>query len=87
MKARLIHLFIVWFAVYVTVTLSLLALRRLAPGMPLWANTLMLTMIRAGKTLEEIMAAGITSGWDKQRGNPAMFINRSYVSLTTRYLR
>lgn len=45
MKARLIHLFIVWFAVYVTVTLSLLALRRLAPGMPLWANTLMLTMI------------------------------------------
>ncbi len=42
-------------------------------------------MISAGKTLEEIQAAGITSTWDEKMGNPATFINRSYVSLTTRY--
>ena len=43
-------------------------------------------MIAAGKSLEEIQAAGITDTWDEKFGTPANFINRSYVSLTTRYL-
>ena len=42
-------------------------------------------MIAEGKSLDEIQAAGITSTWDEQFGNPTNFINRSYVSLTTRY--
>jgi hypothetical protein len=42
-------------------------------------------MIAAGKSLSEIQAAGITSTWDEKYGDPARFIDRSYVSLTTRY--
>ncbi len=42
-------------------------------------------MIAAGKSLSEIQAAGITATWDEKFGDPANFINRSYVSLTTRY--
>lgn len=42
-------------------------------------------MIAAGKSLDEIQAAGITSTWDEKMGDPSGFINRSYVSLTTRY--
>jgi glyoxylase-like metal-dependent hydrolase (beta-lactamase superfamily II) len=42
-------------------------------------------MIAAGNTLAEIQAANITSTWDEKLGDPALFINRSYVSLTTRY--
>ena len=42
-------------------------------------------MIAAGKSLSEIQAAGITSTWDEKYGDPGRFINRSYVSLTTRY--
>lgn len=42
-------------------------------------------MIGAGKTLEEIQAAGITATWDDKMGDPTGFINRSYVSLTSRY--
>lgn len=46
----------------------------------------LVAMIKDGKTLEEIQAAAITAKWDEKRGNPAGFINRSYTSLTTRYL-
>ena len=42
-------------------------------------------MIAQGKSLEDILAAGITSTWDEKMGDPTRFINRSYVSLTTRY--
>ncbi len=45
----------------------------------------LLAMIADGKSLAEIQAAGITATWDERRGNPAMFLNRAYVSLTTRY--
>ena len=45
----------------------------------------MLAMIADGKSLEEIQAAGITAPWDEKRGDPTIFLNRSYVSLTTRY--
>ena len=47
----------------------------------------LLAMIAAGKNLEAVLASGITASWDEQRGNPTMFLNRAYVSLTTRYLR
>ena len=46
----------------------------------------MLALIREGKTLEQILAAGLTAAWDEKRGNPTQFVNRSYVSLTTRYV-
>jgi glyoxylase-like metal-dependent hydrolase (beta-lactamase superfamily II) len=42
-------------------------------------------MIAAGKSLTEIQAAKITATWDEKMGDPTGFINRSYVSLTTRY--
>lgn len=42
-------------------------------------------MVAEGKSLAEIQAAGITATWDDKYGDPANFINRSYVSLTTRY--
>jgi hypothetical protein len=46
----------------------------------------LLEHIRAGRSFDEIMAAGVTAEWDASRGDPTMFINRSYVSLTTRYI-
>jgi len=46
----------------------------------------MVAMIKDGKSLEAIQAAGITARWDKQYGDPTSLLNRSYVSLTTRYL-
>jgi cyclase len=42
----------------------------------------MLALIRQGKTLSQIQAAGITATWDEKMGDPAAFLNRSYVSLT-----
>jgi glyoxylase-like metal-dependent hydrolase (beta-lactamase superfamily II) len=42
----------------------------------------MLALIRQGKSLEEIQAAGITATWDEKMGDPAGFLNRSYLSLT-----
>ena len=45
----------------------------------------MRSMIAEGKSFEEIVAANITAPWDEKMGNPAMFLNRAYVSLTTRY--
>jgi glyoxylase-like metal-dependent hydrolase (beta-lactamase superfamily II) len=45
----------------------------------------MLAMIRDGKTLEEIQAAGITKRWDEQRGDSTGFVDRAYTSLTRRY--
>ena len=46
----------------------------------------LVAMIRQGKSLEEIQAAGITETWDERLGDSAGFINRSYTSLTHRYL-
>ena len=46
----------------------------------------MVAMIKQGKTLSEIQAAGITATWDEKMGEPAGFLNRSYVSLTTNYI-
>lgn len=43
-------------------------------------------LVKAGRSLEEIKAAGITRTWDEQMGNPASFLDRSWVSLTRRYL-
>ncbi len=45
----------------------------------------LLDLIADGKSLQEVLAAGITASWDERRGDPAMFLNRAYVSLTTRY--
>jgi glyoxylase-like metal-dependent hydrolase (beta-lactamase superfamily II) len=42
-------------------------------------------MIEEGRSLQEIQAAGITATWDEKFGDPTRFINRSYVSLTTRF--
>jgi cyclase len=42
----------------------------------------MLALIRNGKSLKDIQAAGITATWDEKMGDPASFLNRSYVSLT-----
>jgi glyoxylase-like metal-dependent hydrolase (beta-lactamase superfamily II) len=46
----------------------------------------LVAMIREGRSLAEIQAAGITATWDEKMGDPANFINRSYTSLTRRYL-
>ncbi|MEJ8569134.1 MBL fold metallo-hydrolase [Elongatibacter sediminis] len=43
-------------------------------------------MIAAGGTLEEALEAGITARWDEEKGDPASFIERSWTSLTHRYL-
>ena len=42
----------------------------------------MLALIRQGKSLAEIQAAGITATWDEKMGDPSAFLNRAYVSLT-----
>ncbi len=46
----------------------------------------LVALIKAGKTLEEIVAAGVTATWDEKMGDPVQFIERSYTSLTKRYL-
>jgi cyclase len=54
------------------------------------AYTTMLTTIRdriaalvgTGATLQQVIAARPTAEWDDRRGNPAMFIDRAYASLT-----
>lgn len=45
MKARLLHLFLVWLTVYCGVTGSLILLQALVPGLPLAVQTLLLTLI------------------------------------------
>ncbi|HVY66013.1 MAG TPA: MBL fold metallo-hydrolase [Gammaproteobacteria bacterium] len=42
----------------------------------------MKALIDSGATLQQVTAARITSEWDKQKGDPAAFLNRSYASLT-----
>ena len=42
----------------------------------------MVVLIRQGKSLAEIQAAGITATWDEKMGDPTAFLNRSSVSLT-----
>jgi cyclase len=39
-------------------------------------------LIASGATLEQVVAAQPTSEWDEKKGNPANFLNRSYLSLT-----
>jgi cyclase len=40
------------------------------------------TMIDDGASLEQVVAAGLTSEWDEVKGDPASFLDRSYTSLT-----
>lgn len=42
----------------------------------------MVALIDEGKTLEEVIAAKPTADYDEQMGNPGMFLNRAYMSLT-----
>ena len=46
----------------------------------------MVTMIKAGKSLEEIIAAKPTADYDGKMGDPTMLINRAYASLTHRFV-
>lgn len=46
----------------------------------------MVTMIKTGKSLEEIMAAKPTAEYDEKMGDPTTLINRAYVSLTHRFV-
>jgi cyclase len=48
--------------------------------------TEMSKLIAAGKSLDEIKAAGITKQWDEVKGDPSNFLERSYTSLTHRRL-
>jgi len=41
-----------------------------------------LKLVEKGKTLEEVVAAKPTADFDSIHGDPAGFINRSYLSLT-----
>jgi len=40
------------------------------------------TLIASGATLKQIVAAQPTSEWDERKGDPASFLDRSYLSLT-----
>ncbi len=42
----------------------------------------MKALIDSGATLQQVTAARLTSDWDKKKGDPASFLNRSYTSLT-----
>ena len=42
----------------------------------------MKALIDTGATLQQVTAARLTSDWDKKKGDPASFLNRSYTSLT-----
>jgi cyclase len=42
----------------------------------------MKALIDSGATLQQVVAARITSEWDQKKGDPASFLNRSYTSLT-----
>ena len=42
----------------------------------------MKALIDSGATLQQVTAARPTSEWDKQKGEPASFLNRAYTSLT-----
>ena len=44
------------------------------------------SMIKAGKALEEIMASKPTAEYDGKMGDPTMLINRIYVSLTHKFV-
>jgi cyclase len=46
----------------------------------------LVAMIKAGKNLEDVLAAGITTTWDAEKGDSRQFIDRAYTSLTVRYL-
>jgi len=42
----------------------------------------MKALIDTGASLQQVTAARLTSEWDKKKGDPAAFLNRSYTSLT-----
>ena len=46
----------------------------------------MVALIKQGRSLEEIRAAGITATWDEHMGDPAQLLDRAYASLTRRYI-
>jgi glyoxylase-like metal-dependent hydrolase (beta-lactamase superfamily II) len=46
----------------------------------------MVELIKAGKTLEEVMAAGVTEEFEAWGGDPTLLVNRAYLSLTHKYL-
>jgi cyclase len=46
----------------------------------------LVAMIKEGKSYQDIMAAGLTATWDEKLGDPTNFLNRSYHSLTMRYI-
>lgn len=43
-------------------------------------------LIKSGSRLEEIQKVGVTKVWDEKMGDSVQFINRSYTSLTSKYL-
>ena len=44
----------------------------------------MSSLIRSGATLEQVVAARLTSEWDATKGDPTMLLNRAYASMTRR---
>jgi glyoxylase-like metal-dependent hydrolase (beta-lactamase superfamily II) len=46
----------------------------------------LVALIKSGSSLEEIHKACVTKAWDEKMGDSAQFINRSYTSLTSKYL-
>lgn len=39
-------------------------------------------LVRAGQSLEEVLAANVTAPFDEERGNPTLFVTMAYRSLT-----
>ena len=46
----------------------------------------MLALIMQGATLEDVVAAKITSEFDKKKGDSSQFINRAYMSMTHKFV-
>ena len=44
----------------------------------------MSSLIRSGYSLEQIVAARLTSDWDETKGDPTMLLDRAYASMTRR---
>jgi cyclase len=42
------------------------------------------SLIRSGASLEQVVAARLTSDWDAARGDPTMLLDRAYASMTRR---
>tara|TARA_B100000676_G_scaffold312383_1_gene386311 strand:+ start:1643 stop:2596 length:954 start_codon:yes stop_codon:yes gene_type:complete len=44
-------------------------------------------LVQAGASLAEIQAAGVTREYDEKQGDPAMLVNRAYMSLTHKHVQ